>query len=115
MIDAIGVRRSDGHLARDAVILGHGELFGQRSRAINAVARLMELDRIIGVATGLRRAILGDKTDETALAEDLVQTGLHVGHGRRDEIGGQLLRRIIRGEAEGACHHDLRGAQVIAC
>ena len=115
VIDAIGVRRSDGHLARDAVILGHGELFGQRSRAIDAVAGLVEFDRIIGITTVLRCAILGDKADETAFAENLVQAGLHVGHGRRDEIGGQLLSRVIGCETVGACDHDLRGAKVIAC
>nr|DAI25283.1 MAG TPA: hypothetical protein [Caudoviricetes sp.] len=114
VIDAIGVRRSDGHLARDVVILGHGELFGQRSLAINAVAGLVEFDRIVGVAAGLRCAVLGDKADETAVAENLVQAGLHVGHGRRDEIGGQLLGRVIGCETVGACNHDLRGAKVIA-
>lgn len=114
VVDASGVRRPDGHLARDAVILGHGELFGQRSLAINAVAGLMELDRIIGITTVLRRAILSDKADETAFAENSVQAGLHVGHGRRDESSVQRLRRVVGRKTVGACNHDLRGAKVIA-
>lgn len=56
---------ADGHLAGDVIVLGHGELFGQARLAVNAVARLVEFDRVIGITAIMWRAILGDEADET--------------------------------------------------